>query len=119
MDNNISRKIDKNHEMMKINVEEIKAINGLRCFYFFLCIILVSYYFQMDLIKKNRWKDMEMMGTNKGLWILSSIMYLYIDYLYFLTAFISCDKIFNYLKQQDDENEKRILKLTKKNNIFA
>ena len=73
----------------------------------------------MDLIKKNRWKDMEMMGTNKGLWILSSIMYLYIDYLFMLTAFVSSDKVFSYLKQQDDEHEKRIKALNKKGNVFT
>ena len=73
---------------------EIMAINGLKSSFYFFVVILMSNYYQMDLIKKNRWKDMEIVNTSKATWILSSTMYLYIDYMYFFSAFIQSEKLF-------------------------
>lgn len=88
---------------------EIKAINGLKSISYFFLVMLVASYFQMDLIKKNRWKDFEVMNTNKMLMVAQSTIYLHIDNLLFLIAFTQSEKIFAYFKQVDqnqDEEEK-------------
>jgi len=65
----------------------------------------VSNYYQMDLIKKNRWKDMEVVGSDKFTWILTSVMYIYFDYIFFYSAFNQCERLFDYLKQLEKEQE--------------
>ena len=85
-------------QMEIVTKREITAINGLKSTFYFYVVILMSNYYQMDLIKKNRWKDIEFVNTSKATWILSSTMYLYIDYMYFFSAFIQAEKLFEYLK---------------------
>ena len=42
---------------------EIEAINGIKSYFYYNVVVLVSNYYQMDLIKKNRWKDMESVSS--------------------------------------------------------
>jgi len=52
----------------------------------------------MDLIKKNRWKDLETLGTNKPVWIFISIIYLFMDGLFFLIAIVQTNKLLKFYK---------------------
>jgi hypothetical protein len=73
---------------------EMKAINGLKSISYFFLVMLVASYFQIDLIKKNRWKDFEFMNTNKMMMVAQSTVYLQIDNLLFLISFTQAEKIF-------------------------
>jgi len=80
--------------MDKTCKDEMKAINGLKSISYFFLVMLVASYFQIDLIKKNRWKDFEFMNTNKMMMVAQSTVYLQIDNLLFLISFTQAEKIF-------------------------
>lgn len=96
------------YEITKTVSDEMTAVNGLKCYYFAYCIIMVGYYFQMDLIKKNRWKDLEIIGTSKVYWIQNAMIYLFIDYLFVFSAFLQTEKLLNFFRQQDAAIEKEV-----------
>jgi hypothetical protein len=68
--------------------EEILSIDGIRFICFFsICLIFVNYV-NMDMIIKNKWKSLEMIETQRILWIFVASVYICIDYLLLLSAFL-------------------------------
>lgn len=50
---------------------------------------------------------MEMIGTSKPIWVFSSIIYLYIDFIFFFMALISTNRILAYLLELEEKQAKR------------
>ena len=50
---------------------------------------------------------MEMVGTSKPIWVFSSIIYLYIDFIFFFMALISANRILAYLLELEEKQAKR------------
>ena len=69
-----------------INSSNMKSLCGLKAISYVFVVILIGNYCQMDLIRKNRWKELEIMNTMKPLWVITSCLYLFGDWLLFLTA---------------------------------
>ena len=44
---------------------------------------------------------MEMIGTSKPIWIFTSVIYLYIDYIFFFSALIQTNKLLKYFRELD------------------
>lgn len=84
----------------------IKRLGGLKSLSYFLTVLFVSNYFQIDLMIKNRWKNLETLTNQKSQWILSSILYLFIDHIFFIVAFIQTNRtlkyFYNYYKSSND-----------------
>lgn len=91
-------------QLQGIQHQEMLAIKGLKSIYYSNCFLILSNLFQIDLIKKNRWKDYEMVGTGKIQWILVVINYLAIDTLLFFSAFLQAQKLFIYFDHQERQD---------------
>ena len=50
---------------------------------------------------------MEMVGTSKPIWVFSSIIYLYIDFIFFFVALISANRMLAYLLELEEKQAKR------------
>ena len=68
--------------------EEIQALDGLRFLFFFMICVLFVNYVNIDMVIKNRWKSFEMIEQQRLLWIFVSSLYINIDYLLLLSAFL-------------------------------
>lgn len=69
-----------------MNLSDMKSLSGLKAINFFLVVVIMSNYFQMDLIKKNKWKEFELLGTYKPVWGFILMSYLFGDIVLFLIA---------------------------------
>lgn len=53
---------------------------------------------------KNRWKELEMVGTKKQIWVIISQIWAFLDILYFYAAFFQankCLKFFTWLDHKE------------------
>ena len=108
----LKKEVETTAQFKKMQREEIQhhemlAIKGLKTIYYTNSFLILSNMFQIDLIKKNRWKDYEMVGTGKIQWIMVVINYLAIDTLLFFSAFIQAQKLFTYFDHQEHSEQTR------------
>ena len=99
--------------------QEMQAMKGMKALSYLVLVMLLANFFQIDLVKKNRWKEMEMVGTSKSLWVIVSTIYLHIDFLLFFAALVQTDKLLVHFKEfekkcaeEQDENEMGVVPRT-------
>lgn len=107
----IHRNIDKEEwnkkEIKHMLRKEIDGIRGLKALSYIFVVMLLANYVQMDLIKRNRWKDTEVIDTNKAIWVFSSSLYLYIDFILFFIAFIQTNKLLTFFYKRKAQDQKK------------
>lgn len=67
---------------------EIQALDGVRFIIFFMICMLFINYVNMDMIIKNKDSALTLIENQRELWIFVSSLYINIDYLLMLSAFL-------------------------------
>ena len=73
------------------------TLKGMMTITWFLSSFALISIMQMDLIRKNRMKEVELLREDRNVYLMSSVYYFYIEYLLFLMAFLQTYKCHKYL----------------------
>ena len=70
-----------------------------------ICIIFIN-YINIDMTIKNKGLPLDMIESQRQLWIFISTLYINIDYLLMLSAFLQANKMFKHFRIMEEDPNK-------------
>ena len=81
------------------------SIDGLRAICFILIVVYFANFLNKDMVQRNRWREVYMYSLSPPLYVMITITYIFLDYLFMFSAFLQANKLFKFFKSVPESQD--------------